>query len=66
MSKKLNGYAKWIGIILAFLVIAFNSGVTYNRFSYLTEAVDKLTMAFEKQDEKINNINLKLAERRPQ
>ena len=63
MTKKLNGMAKWIGIILAFLVIAFNSGVTYNHISHLTKAVDKLTMAFEKQDEKIDNINIKLAER---
>ena len=66
MSKKLNGYAKWFGIILAILVIAFNSGVTYNHISHLTEAVDKLTVAFEKQGEKINNINIKLAERSTQ
>ena len=63
MSKKLNGYARWFGIILAILVIAFNSGVTYNHIHNLTKAVDKLIVAFEKQDEKIDSINIKLAER---
>ena len=66
MSKKVNGYAKWIGIILAFLIIAFNTGVTYNHIHTLTKAVDKLTLTVEKQDEKIDNINIKLAERSTQ
>ncbi len=63
MTKKLNGYAKWIGIILAFLVIAFNSGVTYNHVNHLTKAVDKLTETVKEMDKSIDNINIKLAER---
>jgi len=64
MNKKINGYAKWIGIILAILVIAFNSGVTYNHIHNLTKAVEKLTEGFEKMDENIDQINIKLAEGR--
>lgn len=60
---KLNGYAKWIGLILAFLVIAFNSGVTYNHIHNLTKAVEKLTEASETMHKSIDNINIKLAER---
>ena len=63
MSKKLNGYAKWIGIILAILVIAFNSGVTYNHIHNLTEDVEKLILIVESLDKNIDKINLKLAER---
>ncbi len=63
MTKKLNGISKWIGIILAFLIIAFNSGVTYNHIHNLTKAVDKLIIAFEKMDENIHQIDIKLAER---
>lgn len=63
MSKKFNGISKWIGIILAFLIIAFNSGVTYNHIHNLTKAVEKLTVASEKMHESIDEINLKLVER---
>ena len=63
MSKKFNGISKWIGIILAFLIIAFNSGVTYNHIHNLTKAVEKLTVAFENMDDSIDSINIKLAER---
>ena len=66
MSKKLNGYARWFGIILAILVIAFNSGVTYNHIYHLTKAVDKLTLTVEGLDTTIDNINIKLAERSTQ
>lgn len=61
MTKKLNGYAKWAGIILAILVIAFNSGVTYNHIHNLTKAVEKLSVKVENMDESIDNLNLILA-----
>jgi len=63
MTKKLNGYAKWIGIILAVLVIAFNSGVTYNHIHNLTKAVEKLSVKVEDMDENIDHLNLILARR---
>lgn len=64
MAKvRLNGTARWIIVALAILTLAFNSGVTYNHIHNLTKAVDKLTTAFEKMDENIDNINIKLAER---
>lgn len=61
MTKKLNGYVKWAGIILAILVIAFNSGVTYNHIHNLTKAVEKLSVKVEKLDTSIDNLNLILA-----
>lgn len=61
MTKKFNGYAKWAGIILAILVIAFNSGVTYNHIHNLTKAVEKLSVKVENMDESIDNLNLILA-----
>jgi len=63
MTKKINGYTKWISIVLAFLIIAFNSGVTYNHIHNLTKAVEKLTASFEKMDENYHKLNLKLVER---
>lgn len=66
MTKKLNGYARWAGVILAILVIAFNSGVTYNHIHNLTKAVEKLTGKVEMMDGNIDKINLILAERKNQ
>jgi len=66
MSKKINGYAKWILVALAILVIAFNSGVTYNHIHNLSTAMKKLTLTVENLDVKIDEINIKLAERRNQ
>ena len=63
MTKKINGYTKWIGIILAFLIIAFNSGVTYNHIHNLTKAVEKLTEASKEMHDSIDSINITLAKR---
>ena len=60
---KLNGTARWIIVGIAVLAIVFNTGVTYNHIHTLTKAVDKLTKGFEKMDENIDQINIKLAER---
>jgi len=66
MSKKLNGYAKWILIALAVLTVVFNTGVTYNHIHNLTESVERLTVAVDKMDGSIDDINIKLAERSSQ
>ena len=63
MPKKLNGYVKWIIIMIAVLTIAFNSGVTYNHIHELSQKVEKLTTTMEKMVVSINDIKIELAKR---
>ena len=64
MAKiRLNGTARWIIVGLAVLAIVFNTGVTYNHLYHLSKQVTKLTEVVEKLDGKIDEINIKLAER---
>ena len=67
MTKKLNGTAKWIGIAIVILtniaVIAYNTGVTHNHGKHLTKTVEKLEVKVDAIAEKINTINIKLAQK---
>ena len=70
MSKKLNGYAKWIGIVIAIAAIAWNAielhyntkkttALLQNDLAHLTADVSDIKID-------IKAINAYLLERRPQ
>ena len=61
--KKLNGMAKWIIVALALATVVFNSGVTYNHVRHLTKTVEKMESKVDAIAEKINTINIKLAQK---
>ena len=63
MTKKLNGMAKWIIVALALATVVFNSGVTYNHVRHLTKTVEKMESKVDAIAEKINTINIKLAQK---
>ena len=63
MTKKLNGMAKWIIVALALATVVFNSGVTYNHVRHLTKTVEKMGSKVDAIAEKINTINIKLAQK---
>ena len=63
MTKKLNGMAKWIIVALALATVVFNSGVTYNHVRHLTKTVEKMESKVDAMTEKINTINIKLAQK---
>ena len=63
MTKKLNGMAKWIIVALALATVVFNTGVTYNHVRHLTKTVEKMESKVDAMTEKINTINIKLAQK---
>ncbi len=61
MTKKLNGTAKWIGIALAILTIAFNAGMTYNHLSHLTKDIEEIKQNYTALDNKFDKMIIMLA-----
>jgi len=47
MAKKLNGYAKWIGIVIAISTIIFSSGITYQKISDIEKNLVKIEQRLE-------------------
>ena len=61
MTKKLNGTAKWIGIVLAILTIAFNAGMTYNHLSHMSKDIDEIRQNYKSLDDKFDKMIIMLA-----
>ena len=55
MTKKLNGYAKWIGILIALGTIIFSTGITYQKVSGIGKDVEKIEQRLEKIEERLWN-----------
>lgn len=55
-----TAFAQWSIVGLAVIVIAFNTGVTYNHLHDLTGKVEKMTVKFEKLAEDVAGINVSL------
>ena len=55
MTKRLNGYAKWIGILIALGTILFSSGITYQKISDIGENMVKIEQRLEKIEERLWN-----------
>lgn len=47
MAKKFNGYAKWIGIVIAISTIIFSSGITYQKISDIEKNLVKIEQRLE-------------------
>ena len=63
MTKKYNGYAKWVIVAIAVLTLAFNSGILYNDVKHLTESIAKLEESHKSLNEKVDTLILSLTER---
>ncbi len=61
MTKRLNGMAKWIGIILVILTIVFNAGMTYNHLSHLSKDIEEIKVNCKTLNEKFDKLILQLA-----
>lgn len=59
MTKKLNGYAKWIGILIALGTIIFSTGITYQKVSGIGKDVEKIEQRLEKIEERLWNERVK-------
>jgi len=53
MNKKLNGYAKWAGIVIAISTIIFSFGITYQKVNDIGKDVAKIEQRLEKIEDKL-------------
>ena len=61
MTKKLNGTAKWIGLIIVLVTVVFNAGVTYNHLHHLSKDIEDIKKNYTALDEKFDKMMIMLA-----
>lgn len=61
MTEKNNGMAQWVIVGLALLVVAFNSGITFNHIHELAVTVEKVARNVKELSEEISVIKTNVA-----
>jgi hypothetical protein len=55
MNKKLNGYAKWVGITIGIGTIIFSTGITYQKIKNIEEKMIIIEQRLEKIEQRLWN-----------
>jgi len=63
MTKKINGYAKWIAVTIVLATLVFNSGILYNNVNHLSKSIEELKESHLVLNEKFDKLLLSLVER---